>query len=46
MESERRPMRSSAKNVLKVQQALEDAGVIFIDQNEERGPGVQLRDPI
>ena len=23
-----------------------DAGMIFIDQNEERGPGVRLKDPI
>jgi hypothetical protein len=30
------------ENVLKVQQALEDAGVIFIDEDEE-GPGVRLR---
>ena len=42
MEGERGPLRSSAGNVLKVQQALEDAGVIFIDADEE-GPGVRLR---
>ena len=30
------------KNVWKVQRALEDAGVIFIDENDE-GPGVQLK---
>ncbi len=35
-------MKSSAENVLKVQQALEDAGAIFIDQNEESGPGDRL----
>ena len=46
MESARGPMKSSAENVLKVQQALEDAGVIFIDQGDGRGPGVQLREPI
>ena len=43
MESARGPMKSSAENVLKVQQALEDAGVIFIDRNGG-GPGVRLRD--
>ncbi len=43
MEGDRGPLRSSAENVLKVQQALEDAGVIFIDQGDGRGPGVQLR---
>ncbi len=42
MEGKRGPLRSSAANVLKVQQALEDAGVIFIDADEE-GPGVRLR---
>ncbi len=41
MEGERGPLRSSAENVLKVQQALEDAGVIFIDADKE-GPGVRL----
>ena len=44
MEGDRGPLRSSAENVLKVQQALEDAGVIFID-SDELGPGVRLRDP-
>ena len=46
MEGDRGPLRSSAENVLKVQQALADAGVVFIDQNEESGPGVRLKDPI
>ncbi len=44
MESSEDPLRSSAENVWKVQQALEDAGVIFIDaDNEGDGPGVRLR---
>ncbi len=42
MEGDRGPLRSSAENVLKVQQALQDAGVIFIDEDDE-GPGVRLR---
>ncbi len=42
MEGAQGPLRSSAWNVLKVQQALEDTGVIFIDADEE-GPGVRLR---
>ena len=36
-------LKSSVENVLKVQQALEDAGVIFIDRNEDGGPGVRLK---
>ncbi len=43
MEGDRGPLRSSAENVLKVQQALEDAGVIFIDRHEVGGPGVRLK---
>ncbi len=35
-------LKSSVENVLKVQQALEDAGVIFIDEDDE-GAGVRLR---
>ena len=42
MEGSDGPLRGNAGNVWKVQQALEDAGVIFIDADEE-GPGVRLR---
>ncbi len=46
MEGARGLPKTTAENVWKVQQALEDAGVVFIDQNEEGGPGVRLKDPI
>ncbi len=36
-------LKSSVENVLKVQRALEDAGVIFVDRNEDGGPGVRLK---
>ncbi len=42
MEGSDGPLRGTAANVWKVEQALEDAGVIFIDVDEE-GPGVRLR---
>jgi len=42
MEGSDGPLRGNAGNVWKVQQALEDAGVIFIDAAEE-GPGVRLK---
>ncbi|MCH8998792.1 MAG: helix-turn-helix transcriptional regulator [Proteobacteria bacterium] len=45
MEGDRGPLRSSAENVLKVQQALENVGVAFIDEGNELGPGVRLRKP-
>ena len=41
MEGSDGPLRGNAGYVWKVQQALEDAGVIFIDAAEE-GPGVRL----
>ncbi len=43
MEGDRGPLRSSAENVLKVQQALENVGIAFIDEDNELGPGVRLR---
>ena len=42
MEGTRGLAKTAAENVWKAQQALEDAGVIFIDEDEE-GPGVRLR---
>ncbi len=30
----------------KIQRALEQAGIIFIDQIDDAGPGVRLKDPI
>ncbi len=36
-------LKSSVENVLKVQQALEVGGVVFIDRNEDGGPGVRLK---
>ena len=45
MEGERGLLRSSAENVLRVQIALEDAGVIFIDAEKGvGGPGVRLKE--
>ncbi len=44
MEGSERLPRGTAENVWKVQQALQEAGVVFIDQNGG-GPGVRLRKP-
>ncbi len=42
MESSEGSIRGTAENVWKVQRALEDAGIIFIDDNGG-GPGVRLK---
>ena len=44
MEASNGPLRGTAENVWKVQKALEEAGVIFINE-DELGPGVRLREP-
>ncbi len=43
MEGDRGPLRSSAENILKVQNSLEDAGIAFIDESNELGPGVRFK---
>jgi transcriptional regulator with XRE-family HTH domain len=45
-ESETGIPASRTSNLITIRKVLEDAGVIFIDQSEDRGPGVQLRNPI
>ena len=34
-----------ASTLERLQTALENAGIFFIDQNEDAGPGVRLKDP-
>ena len=34
------------ETLTKIQRAFEQSGIIFLDQNEDAGPGVRLRDPI
>jgi len=38
------PARGFARNVWKVQSALEEAGIIFIDEDGAAGVGVRLRE--
>ena len=42
METSEGVLRGTAENVWRVQKALQEAGVIFIDEDDE-GPGVRLR---
>ena len=39
-------IRGSAQTMVRIQRALESAGIIFIDQDAQAGPGVRLRRPI
>jgi transcriptional regulator with XRE-family HTH domain len=39
-------IRGTAQTMARIQRALESAGIIFIDQDGERGPGVRLRQPL
>jgi len=36
----------SAQTNARIQIALEKAGIIFIDQDEDKGPGVRLKNPL
>ncbi len=45
-ESESGIPASRTSNLIAIRHTLEDADVIFIDQNEEGGPGVRLKNPI
>ena len=44
-ESEHGVPGSRSRNLVAIRKVLEDAGVVFIDQNGG-GPGVRLKDPI
>lgn len=39
-------IRGAASTHLRLQRALEGAGIIFIEQSATQGPGVRLRDPL
>lgn len=46
IESTSEELRVTVQTLQRIQKALEAAGVIFINQDEERGPGVRLRKPL
>jgi hypothetical protein len=46
METSEVRLRGNAESIWKVRRALENAGVVFIDQSEKGGPGVRLKDQI
>jgi transcriptional regulator with XRE-family HTH domain len=45
IEAARDELRGTVQSLHKIQIALEQAGVIFIEQDDDRGPGVRLRKP-
>ena len=46
IEAARFELAGTAQTMARIQQALESAGIIFIDQDAQAGPGVRLRRPI
>ena len=43
VEAAREELAGTAQTIARIQVALETAGIIFIDQDENNGPGVRLR---
>jgi transcriptional regulator with XRE-family HTH domain len=39
-------LSGTAQSVSRIERALVSAGIMFIDQDERRGPGVRLRKPL
>jgi transcriptional regulator with XRE-family HTH domain len=39
-------IRGSAQTMVRIQRALEKAGVVFEEEDADRGPGVRLRRPL
>jgi transcriptional regulator with XRE-family HTH domain len=46
LESSTGELRVTVQVLLRIQRALESAGIIFIDQDGHTGPGVRLRQPL
>lgn len=46
IEAAREELTGTVQTLSRMQRALEAAGIIFIEQNEEHGPGVRLRKPL
>ena len=36
----------TVQTIARIQSALEKSGIIFIDQDEDKGPGVRLKNPL
>ncbi len=43
LEAKPGPITGNANTVWKLQKALEDAGIVFINEDDSGGPGVRLR---
>jgi transcriptional regulator with XRE-family HTH domain len=39
-------LSGTAQTLARIQRALESKGVVFIDQDDEQGPGVRLKKPL
>ena len=46
IENRAEDLRVTVQVLMRIQRALESAGIIFIDQDGHTGPGVRLRQPL
>ena len=46
IEGSEESLRVTVETLLRLQRALETAGIIFIDQDGSNGPGVRLKKPL
>lgn len=46
IEAARYSFAGTSQTMARIQRALEEAGIVFLDQDGKSGPGVKLRDPL
>jgi transcriptional regulator with XRE-family HTH domain len=46
IEAAGRELAGTAQTLFRIQKALEAAGIVFIDEHDQQGPGVRLRTPL
>ena len=46
IEAAHQDLAGTAQTLSRIQKSLEAAGIVFIDQDDSRGPGVRLKKPL